>query len=195
MPDRKEHAKKMAKNFNRIMALYASGEIAPKEAVIKGLNILKIYLESTHTMYGEPLFDISGLFSALDETGMGSQKDTLKEKFLEGCLIEGLVQFGSSKNQAYESICKWRGISPSSAKSSHKLFLKEFPPKIFEGGKEAFSKECYAWIIEATEDRTPFPSTFLKASPAFDRLLEACSSAKEEHEKEEWPIYNAHSYE
>ena len=100
---KKEHAEMMASDFNAIMSKYEMSEIGPTEAVLFGLQSLKMYLESSHYMYQTPHFKIVSLCEAAEKTGKKSRYKTLDKYFLQGCLIEGITKFSSEKLKA-ESI-------------------------------------------------------------------------------------------
>lgn len=182
MKTEKEHAEMMAKKFNEFMTSYSKGEVSASEAVISGVQVLKYYLESSHSMFQTPNFHIGELNKALEKTRLGAEREILDKRFLEGCLIEGLIRFGSVAEQAYAFMLGYQKITRTASIQAHKVFKKTYYINeiIQDQDNSSFVEECCDWIIDLvdkTTQRIPDEESCATAADAFTKLLESCRSA------------------
>lgn len=183
MRNKKEHADMMAQQFNNIMDAYNRGEVSPTETVITGLQMLKIYLESSHAMYKTPNFQINKMNKALEETRLGNERRTLDKRFMEGCLIEGLILFGAVPEQTYAFMLDYQNIARSAAIKSHKLFQNNFYLEKELKNKNFFIDECAGWLIELitkTSNQLPLDKRYHTAIKAFNNLMQTCKIVNDE---------------
>lgn len=200
MQTKEEHAQMMAEKFNEIMDSYSNGEISATEAVIRGIETLKFYLENNHFMFQAPCFKIGILSSALEKTQLGAQRQVLDKRFLQGCMIEGLIRFGSSKNQAYNFMFEYQAIVLSAAKESHKIFKRSYYENddLVNQDNNSFISECCYWITEfihASKREIPDTKKYPKAGPAFLTLFDSCKSEIKKTETDKFDIRRLRPYE
>lgn len=175
-PTKEKHAKHMAKMFNDIMEEYSQAGKNPADVVIRGVQALQLYFESSHQMYQSEFFNIKEFIKALESTGLGAQRRTLGNRMLEGCMIEGLIQFGSTKYQACHFMKKYCGMSVSSAKIFHPVFLYEFHKEGIhkEFNKYDFVDEFCDWILEFVDNApqiAPSDKPYPDAVSAYKNLM------------------------
>lgn len=180
MKTQEEHASKMAREFNEIVASFKKGSLSPSETVMIGLQRLKFYLESSHNMFQTPSFLIEGLIGAFEKTRLGKERRILDRRYLEGCLIEGIIRFGAPKLQAYKFMFAYLGLAVSASKASHKIFINSYYSTASAATEvnEIFVDECCNWIVDfvaACKRKTPDSKAFPKADAAFSKLIESCN--------------------
>ncbi len=194
------HSEMMAEQFNEIMQNYSAGKIPASETVVCGVEMLKCYLESSHCMYKTPHFQIAELIRALEKTGLGKQRRTLDKRFLEGCLIEGLIRFGSIPEQTYKFMRDYTTINKSACITSRKLFATTYSTnnELAQQDDEAFVLECGHWIIEFCNkfnDKVKESKKYKTAYESYLKLYKSCKDSVSENENSDWPIYRLRPFE
>jgi len=143
---------------------------AKARAILRTTNYLKNYFSYTEypektnlEKYNEFLYDL--LFPLLKTEG---------ELYEIGKFLHGLILFGSSRNDAIEAVAYWLGKSPKTIKDAHVLFRDSEWAKGLEKHNNFIEIEGSRIILYLDEIDKPFPENYAKASPAYNKLYEAC---------------------
>lgn len=168
--------KNSANEFNHVMTKFREGKISCSGTVHQGLNILKLFLESSHHKFGTPYFDMESFYSALQKTGFGGEVETRRQELLSGCMIEALVRIGCSKRQARNFFRTYWGGSLETAEQRHLIFLNYMEDEEQFQNPTEFIIEFSDWLEQKTQERKKQlvnVQKFPKADKAFGVLSAA----------------------
>ena len=163
--------------LDKIHEEYKRGDIPAANTIYSAVLCLKNYLQARTYLFGDESFDSEWLVH-LVEKHLGSQLSTTDKAVEIGALIEGLIIYGSSKNQALDAVSDWLIISRTKARSAHLFYCKINGPR---GTTRDFSSYDGGVLFERFFFiEKPFPSQYPKALEAFKKLKLACKEPYDE---------------
>jgi hypothetical protein len=168
-------------DFNGVMEQWKGGRIEDAEAVLMGVQVLKMFFYTNHVAHGDRLFDIDTFENALEATSIGKQRRTWERRLLQGCLCFGLVVFGSSNNQARKLMIDYEGITETAAKTAYRTFKNYANLEPEEMSMGEFVESYSDWItdlVDMSSRATPFGDGYSDAAKAYMALLGACEESK-----------------